>query len=182
MWDDFIDMSKFSIAIIAIIVVGGLACSFYNIGKNLMHSTTVEFEQTVNSMTTEDTTTANIQASVNTLPNYTSTLIKDANGKIIGIAFNSEDDIIIENVEVQADTVVNTNNYVDNTQNIVNEAPAVSYVIPCTIAIIAAFVIILFDRYTKHKKEEAAYTEKILNTPLQTFKQTEVEELKEKYN
>lgn len=89
-------------------------------------------------------------------------------------------EVIIEKVET--DTLLNTDNYIDNTQNIVNEAPAVSYVTPITIAIIAIFMMFMLDRYIKYKREKATHTEKILNIPLQTFEQTETDALKKKYS
>lgn len=143
------------ITIVILVVILGLGFGIYVLGSNTLEECTTESGQTIAEL------------------NQTST-----SNEIIA---KPENNVIVENVQVEADKVINTDTYIDNTQSIVNEAQRTSYVLPITLAVIFAFVIIIFERWLKHKKEKDERTERILNTPLQTYEQVEATTLKDKY-
>ena len=60
-------------------------------------------------------------------------------------------------------------------------APGTQIVILTVIAAVAAMICLFLYKRMRDKMDRAAETERILNTPLEKFGNTEIEELKGKY-
>ena len=101
----------------------------------------------------------------------------------IEIVFNgniSENGVVIsENYVENADKVINTDSYIDN--SIINEAPRNSYTVPICFVALLAFIAIMYNMKQKAKRENDKMNMEILNTKFKTYEQEEIEQLKEKY-
>ena len=63
----------------------------------------------------------------------------------------------------------------------VTTSPIVYVAIAVAVIVVAVVVFLIVRRYLNHKKEEAERMERIMNTPLETFGDTEAENLASKY-
>ena len=168
MWDDFIDSCraiKFLIITLAtglLIMIPGLL--FISNGTDKLQTAVAEIE-VVNA----------VQASEIPSSDYTAQVIKDVEGNVVGVMFegNGSVSIMEQKPEVKS-------SYVDNSTTIINESESHFYKAVIVVAVLA-FVAFVVYYVLENKKREAERTERILSTPLESFGNTEVKELKDKY-
>ena len=194
--DEISDMARIGSVIIVIAVIIAAGFTALNIARSTMNNGQVTLEKAVHQIEGTETVTAEEVKKLSDDMQYSSELIKDVDGNVVGIVFNEEGsestNVITDSYVENADTVINADSYVENADkvinadtyvdnSIVNESQPVSYVVPVTIAIILGFVLIMVDKWMKYKKEKAQDTKEILSTPLETYQSASVEELKKKY-
>lgn len=194
--DEISDMARIGSVIIVLAVIFAVGFTALNMARSTVNNGQVTLEKAVHQIEGTETVTAEEVKKLSDDMQYSSELIKDVDGNVVGIVFNEEGseytNVITDSYVENADTVINADSYVENADkvinadtyvdnSIVNESQPVSYVVPVTIAIVLGFVIIMVDKWMKYKKEKTQDTKEILSTPLETYHSTSVEELKKKY-
>lgn len=177
------DMARIGLLIIVIAAICAVGFTVLGVSKSTLNKGQVTLEKAIQQVETTETVVAEEVKKLPEDTQYSSQLVKDVDGDVIGIIVNEEGsestNVIADSYVENADKVINTDTYVDN--SIVNEAQSVSYVVPVTLAVVLGFVILMVDKWMKYKKEKAQDTKEILSTPLETYHSISMDELKKKY-
>ena len=180
MGDSISDNLKIGLTLIVIFAVGCLALSA---ATSTLQSGQEKLEKAINEIEAGETVIAEEIKKLPESTQYSSELIKDVDGNVVGVIFNGEGsestNVVADSYVENADKVINTDTYNDN--SIINEAEHVSYVVPLTVIAICVFIAVMYYMKNKFKLQHDKNTLEILKSPKITYKSLEVEELKKKY-